>query len=175
MGLPPQLLWSIAGDDPAALRDRALIALGMALAARRSELVALDVADLAWEDKGLRVTIRRSKTDQEGVGAVVAVPEGRRLTPLLHLRAWLVFSGRPSHKAPLMWSLFVVGDLGINLHLPALSRCIKASGISITIFQCGDDGICVVTGATICQEANKMKSGFVPKRPIDLGDQATVG
>ena len=88
-----QLLKSIAGDEPAALRDRALIALGMALAARRSELVALDVADLAWEDKGLRVTIRRSKTDQEGVGAVVAVPEGRRLTPLLHLRAWLAFSG----------------------------------------------------------------------------------
>jgi len=84
-----QLLWSITGDSLAALRDRALIAFGMALAARRSELVALDLADLAWEPKGLRVTIRRSKTDQEGEGAVVAVPEGRRLTPLAHLRAWL--------------------------------------------------------------------------------------
>jgi len=63
------------------LRDRALIAFGMALAARRSELVALDVADLAWEDKGVRVTIRRSKTDQEAMGVVVAVPDGRRLAP----------------------------------------------------------------------------------------------
>lgn len=88
-----RLLWSIAGDSLAALRDRALIAFGMALAARRSELVALDVADLAWELKGLRVTIRRSKTDQEGAGAVVAVPEGRRLTPLAHLRAWLDAAG----------------------------------------------------------------------------------
>jgi len=84
-----QLLWSIEGSSLAALRDRALIAFGMALAARRSELVALDVADLAWEDKGLRVTIRRSKTDQNAEGAVVAVPEGRRVTPLAHLRAWL--------------------------------------------------------------------------------------
>ena len=84
-----QLLWSIEGSSLAATRDRALIAFGMALAARRSELVALDVADLAWEAKGLRVTIRRSKTDQDGEGAVVAVPEGRRLTPLTHLRAWL--------------------------------------------------------------------------------------
>jgi site-specific recombinase XerD len=84
-----RLLWSIDGSGLAAMRDRALIAFGMALAARRSELVALDVADLAWEPKGLRVTIRRSKTDQEGDGAVVAVPEGRRLTPLTHLRAWL--------------------------------------------------------------------------------------
>jgi len=75
-----QLLWSITGDSLAALRDRALIAFGMAPAARRSELVALDMADLEWEPKGLRVTIRHSKTDQEG--AVVAVPEGRRLTPL---------------------------------------------------------------------------------------------
>jgi len=84
-----QLLWSIEGNSLAALRDRALIAFGMALAARRSELVALDVADLAWEAQGVRVTIRRSKTDQEAVGDVVAVPEGRRLTPLTHLRAWL--------------------------------------------------------------------------------------
>ncbi|MBV8912142.1 MAG: site-specific integrase [Acetobacteraceae bacterium] len=88
-----QLLWSIEGEDLAALRDRALIAFGMALAARRSELVALDVADLAWEDQGVRVTIRRSKTDQEAAGAVVAVPEGRRLTPLTHLRAWLAAAG----------------------------------------------------------------------------------
>jgi len=88
-----QLLWSITGDSLAALRDRALIAFGMALAARRSELVALDMADLAWEPKGCRVTIRRSKTDQEGEGAVVAVPEGRRLTPLAHLRAWLEAAG----------------------------------------------------------------------------------
>jgi site-specific recombinase XerD len=84
-----QLLWSIEGNSLVALRDRALIAFGMALAARRSELVALNVADLAWDAQGLRVTIRRSKTDQEGDGAVVAVPEGRRLTPLTHLRAWL--------------------------------------------------------------------------------------
>ncbi len=86
------LLGSINGDGLAAVRDRALLALGMALAARRSELVGLDVADLDWGEQGLRVTIRRSKTDQDGVGAVVAVPEGRHLTPLAHLRAWLAVS-----------------------------------------------------------------------------------
>src|SRR3954462_3013348 len=56
------LLRSIEGDGLAALRDRALLAFGMALAARRSELVALDVADLEWGEQGVRVTIRRSKT-----------------------------------------------------------------------------------------------------------------
>jgi site-specific recombinase XerD len=50
-------------------RDRALLALGFAGAFRRSELVALQVEDLAETPDGLRVTIRRSKTDQEGAGA----------------------------------------------------------------------------------------------------------
>jgi integrase len=120
-----QLLGSITGDDPAALRDRALIALGMALAARRSELVALDVADLAWEDQGLRVTIRRSKTDQEGVGAVVAVPEGRRLTPLLHLRAWLAFSGLT--EGPVFRPLWKGGRLrDARLSDHAVARIVQA-------------------------------------------------
>ena len=63
-------------------RDRALLALGFAGAFRRSELVALDVEDLTEVPDGLRVRIRRSKTDQEGEGAEVAIlrlpaPPGR--------------------------------------------------------------------------------------------------
>jgi integrase len=46
--------------------DRALLLLGFAGAFRRSELVALDVADIQEDEGGLRVLIRRSKTDQEG-------------------------------------------------------------------------------------------------------------
>jgi integrase len=48
------------------LRDRALLLLGFGDAFRCSELVALDVADLEKTEDGLRVTIRRSKTDQDG-------------------------------------------------------------------------------------------------------------
>ena len=50
----------------AGLRDRALLLLGFAAALRRSELVALDVEDLDFDlARGLTVTIRKSKTDQE--------------------------------------------------------------------------------------------------------------
>jgi integrase len=42
-----------------------LLALSLASAFRRSELVTLEVADLAKVPDGLRVTIRRSNTDQE--------------------------------------------------------------------------------------------------------------
>jgi site-specific recombinase XerD len=77
-------------SDLAGKRDRALMLLGFALAARRSELVALDVADLEECPEGLRVTIRRSKTDQEGAGAVIAVCKGSIACPVAALRDWLI-------------------------------------------------------------------------------------
>jgi len=64
-------------------RDRALVLLGFAGAFRRSELVALDVADIEEVELGLRVVIRQSKTDQEGMGSLIAVPRGSIAWPTL--------------------------------------------------------------------------------------------
>ena len=59
-------------------RDRALLLLGFAAALRRSELVALNVEDLEFDTaRGLKLTIRKSKTDQQQAGAQVAVPYAR--------------------------------------------------------------------------------------------------
>ena len=74
-------------------RDRALLLLGFAGAFRRSELVALTVADLIDADGGLRVVIRHSKTDQEGQGQEIAIPHGARLRPVEAVRAWLAAAG----------------------------------------------------------------------------------
>jgi hypothetical protein len=73
--------------------DPALLLLGFALAARRSQLVALDVGDLEECLEGLPVTIRRSKTDQEGAGAVVAVCRGSIACPVAAVRDWLAPAG----------------------------------------------------------------------------------
>ncbi len=72
-------------------RDRALLLLGFAGAFRRSELAALDLADVAPTDNGLVVTIRRSKTDQEGDGRKIAVPWGSSpdTCPVRAYKAWL--------------------------------------------------------------------------------------
>lgn len=75
------------------LRDRALLLLGFGGAFRRSELVALDVADLDETDEGLRVTIRRSKTDQEGHGVTIAIVRGGACCPVRAVRAWLDVAG----------------------------------------------------------------------------------
>ena len=72
------------------LRNRALLLVGFAAALRRSELVALDVADVRFVEDGLEVTIRRSKTDQRGAGRIVGVPHGTKGScPVRALRAWL--------------------------------------------------------------------------------------
>ena len=57
-------------------RDRALLVLGFAGGFRRSELVALDLADVQEAEDGLVIYLRRSKTDQEGQGSRVALPWG---------------------------------------------------------------------------------------------------
>jgi len=75
------------------LRDRALLAFGLASAMRRSELAALRVGDLKWTADGVEVDIPRSKGDQEGVGATVAVPRGLRIRPVAALEAWLAAAG----------------------------------------------------------------------------------
>ena len=73
------------------LRDRALILLGFAGAFRRSEIVGLDVADLAFTRDGLTVTLRRSKTDQEGQGRRIGIPYGSNpeTCPVRTVQAWL--------------------------------------------------------------------------------------
>jgi integrase len=75
------------------VRDRALLLLGFAGAFRRSELVALDVADLQETDDGFRVLIRRSKTDQEGHGATIAIVRGHHACPVKAVKAWLSAAG----------------------------------------------------------------------------------
>jgi integrase len=73
------------------LRDRSLLLVGFSGAFRRSEVVALDVADLAFTEDGLEVALRRSKTDQEGEGRKVGIPFGSvpSTCPVRSLKAWL--------------------------------------------------------------------------------------
>jgi site-specific recombinase XerD len=80
-------------DTLAGLRNRALILLGFAGAFRRSELVALTVGDLIDGQGGLRVMIRKSKTDQEGAGQEIAIPSGGKLRAVEAVKAWLAAAG----------------------------------------------------------------------------------
>jgi site-specific recombinase XerD len=83
------------GDDLKGTRDRALILLGFAGAFRRSELIALTVADVQCTSDGLVVKLQRSKTDQERAGESKGIPYGSTpaTCPVRALRAWLDAAG----------------------------------------------------------------------------------
>ncbi|GIW88258.1 MAG: integrase [Isosphaeraceae bacterium] len=78
-------------DSLLGVRDRALLLLGYAGAMRRSELVGLDVTDLAIAEEGLVVIIRKSKTDQVGVGRKIGIPFGEHAEtcPVRAVQAWI--------------------------------------------------------------------------------------
>ncbi len=77
-------------DTLAGKRDRAILLVGFAGAFRRSELIGVDVADIRLGDK-LTITIKRSKTDQEGKGLVKVIPslKDKTICPVEALRQWL--------------------------------------------------------------------------------------
>jgi len=77
-------------DTLVGVRDRAVIVLGFAMGARRSELAALDLADLEPHAEGIQVTVRISKTDKDGQGRIVAVPYGSNLAtcPVRAVEQW---------------------------------------------------------------------------------------
>jgi integrase len=79
------------GEDLAGRRDRALLLVGFAGALRRSELAALEVGDIRWTREGLVLTIYKSKGDQKGEGAELAIVQGEHAAtcPVAALRAWL--------------------------------------------------------------------------------------
>ena len=78
------------GDSTKDMRDKALLLLGFAGAFRRSELVGLDVSDIEHVRQGIVVTLRRSKTDQNGAGRKIGIPFGRsKWCPVKQLADWL--------------------------------------------------------------------------------------
>jgi integrase len=106
-------------------RDRALLLLGFCAALRRSELVALDVEDVTQDGaRGLLVSIRRSKTDQEGEGATVAIPYGGLGTDTAEaLETWRALSGITS--GPLFRSVDRHGNLGDRITPETANRIVK--------------------------------------------------
>lgn len=82
-------------DGLLGIRDRALLLLGFAGAFRRSELMGLNVEDVISSHEGLVVTLKRSKTDQEGQGRNVGIPYGSHpeTCPVRAVQTWLEASG----------------------------------------------------------------------------------
>ena len=73
------------------LRDRSIILIGFSGGFRRNEIVSLDYDDLDFVAEGLKVNIKRSKTDQFGEGSTKGLPyfENSQYCPVLSLKKWI--------------------------------------------------------------------------------------
>ena len=76
------------------LRDRSIILIGFSGGFRRNEIVSLDYEDLDFVTEGLKINLRRSKTDQFGEGFKKALPyfDNNQYCPVVSLRKWLEVS-----------------------------------------------------------------------------------
>ena len=76
------------------LRDRSIILIGFSGGFRRNEIVSLDFDDLEFVSEGLKIRLRRSKTDQFGEGFVKGLPyfDNSEYCPVLSLKNWIKLS-----------------------------------------------------------------------------------
>jgi integrase len=82
-------------EELAAARDKALFNVAYFAALRRSEVVNIKVAALAWSEQGVEITLTHTKTDTLNEGQVVALPfsEEVSICPATALKEWLAASG----------------------------------------------------------------------------------
>ena len=73
------------------LRDKALILIGFAGGFRRSELVSINNEDIEFVAEGVKILIRRSKTDQSGEGTLKAIPyfDNKEFCPVTALKGYI--------------------------------------------------------------------------------------
>ena len=73
------------------LRDRSIILIGFSGGFRRNEIVSLDYDDLDFVTEGLKINLKKSKTDQYGEGSVKALPyfDSSKYCPVVTIKNWI--------------------------------------------------------------------------------------
>ena len=81
-------------EDIKKFRDKSIILIGFGGGFRRNELVSIDYEDLEFVPEGLKITIKRSKTDQFGEGMIKGLPcfSNEIYCPIVNLKRWLDIS-----------------------------------------------------------------------------------
>ena len=162
-----------SGTKLSDLRNLALVLMMRDMLARRSEVVALDVADITYDrDGSATATVRRSKTDQTGEGAELYLSP-RTVT---HLKRWLAAAGITD--GAIFRAVNKSGRIGTRLEGSEVARLIKrvaeragmapdtvarVSGHSCRVGMAQD---LVASGADVAgvMQAGRWKSPLMPAR-----------
>ena len=107
----------IKAIDEDKIRDKALILVGFAGGFRRSELVNIYFQDIDFVPEGVKILIRRSKTDQSGEGSIKAIPyfENQEFCPVIALKDYLNKKFSNSDKSQKDVKIFEISDKSVAL------------------------------------------------------------
>ena len=116
------------------LRNRTLILIGFGGGFRRTELISIDYEDLDFVEEGLKITLRRSKTDQFGEGLVKGIPffSNEKYCPVISLKNWINLS---KIKTGPIFRRFAKGSILTSNRLTdqsvvlIIKNCLKLAGI----------------------------------------------
>jgi site-specific recombinase XerD len=98
-------------DEIKKLKNKSLILIGFAGGFRRSELVSIEYDDVDFVPEGVKIFIKRSKTDQTGEGMTKAIPyfENSSYCPVISLKQWIEIASIKSGK------IFNISDKSVAL------------------------------------------------------------
>ena len=116
------------------LRNRTLILVGFGGGFRRTELVSINYEDLDFVEEGVKITLRRSKTDQFGEGVIKGLPyfANEKYCPVTNLKNWLILS---KIKTGPIFRRFAKGSILTRHRLTdqsvvlIIKECLKIAGI----------------------------------------------
>jgi len=93
------------------IRDKTIILVGFSGGFRRSELVNIDYDDLEFVNEGVKIFVKRSKTDQSGEGMTKAIPyfDNKLFCPVTNLKKWIDYTEVKSGK------IFDISDKSVAL------------------------------------------------------------
>ena len=123
-----------SAEDIVKLRNKALILVGFGGGFRRTEIISIDKEDLEFVDEGVKITLRRSKTDQFGEGMIKGLPyfSNETYCTVTNLKNWLSIS---KIKTGPIFRRFAKGSSLTNHRLTdqsvvlIIKECLKLAGI----------------------------------------------
>ena len=121
-------------DEIVKLRNKTLILIGFGGGFRRTELISIDHEDLDFVEEGVKITLKRSKTDQFGEGMIKGLPyfTNEIYCPVVNLKKWLKTS---KIKSGPIFKRFVKGSILSNNRLTdqtvvlLIKNCLRLAGI----------------------------------------------
>ncbi len=116
------------------LRNKSLILIGFGGGFRRTELVSIDYEDLEFVDEGVKITLKRSKTDQFGEGMIKGLPyfSNSSYCPVINLKKWIKLSKikkGPIFRRFVKGSTLTINRLSDQSVVLIIKECLKLAGI----------------------------------------------